>query len=242
MLVPLLGLSSLAGFFVFIIWTVVNLIRKRPKKVPIIGFAACFVIFWICIFADSSDSNEEQDRQMTAEIEQNDTENQDLSNSSFETAEIKQAETTTVAPTPTPTQKAIIDEDDNDLTKAYADEAKEDLKAALEDKYGLVWFGSVRNDTTGNWRLSEYASSEPLEDFSVDYYKAYFEDDKEIHAVINMSTSVTGKISKLSDDLLDVTLFEYVSKEEHDADKLFSGMFLKEYFVTISTGEIEEIQ
>ena len=32
-------------------------------------------------------------------------------------------------------------------------------------------------------------------------------------------------------DMLDVTVYEYVDGEEHDADKLFSGMLLKQYFV-----------
>jgi hypothetical protein len=57
-----------------------------------------------------------------------------------------------------------------------------------------------------------------------------------------MSTNVTGQISKVMDDTLDVTLYEYVEDEEHDAKELFGGMLLKEYWVTISTGEVEEIQ
>ena len=121
-------------------------------------------------------------------------------------------------------------------------DSKEELKNALKDKEGLVWFGDVRNDVTGNWRLSEYASSDTLETFAAEYYNAFFESDDEIHAVINMSTKVTGKITKVMDDTLDVTLYEYVKGEEHDAKELYGGMLLKEYWVTISTGEIEEIQ
>ena len=43
-------------------------------------------------------------------------------------------------------------------------------------------------------------------------------------------------------NLLDVSVYEYVDKEEHDAKLLFSGKLLKEYHVTKDTGEIEEIQ
>ena len=43
-------------------------------------------------------------------------------------------------------------------------------------------------------------------------------------------------------DRLDVSVYEYVDKEEHDAKLLFSGMLLKEYHVNKDTGEIEEIQ
>lgn len=42
--------------------------------------------------------------------------------------------------------------------------------------------------------------------------------------------------------MLDVTIYEYVDKEEHDAKKLFSGMLLTEYFVYIDNGDIEEVQ
>ena len=40
----------------------------------------------------------------------------------------------------------------------------------------------------------------------------------------------------------DVSVYEYVDKEEHDTKLLFSGMLLKEYHVNKDTGEIEEIQ
>ena len=46
----------------------------------------------------------------------------------------------------------------------------------------------------------------------------------------------------LMGNLLDVSVYEYVDKEEHDAKLLFSGMLLKEYHVNKDTGEIEEIQ
>lgn len=119
--------------------------------------------------------------------------------------------------------------------------SNDELKKTIEDTYGLVWCGNVRNDVTGNWRLSEYSSSESLEAFALDYYNAYFENDKEIHAVINMTNKVTGKISAMGDTIT-VTLHEYINGEEHDAKELFGGAVLKEYWITKSTGEIEEIQ
>ena len=44
------------------------------------------------------------------------------------------------------------------------------------------------------------------------------------------------------DNLLDVTIYEYVDKEEHDAKVLFSGMVLDEYFIDIDSGEILNAQ
>ena len=51
----------------------------------------------------------------------------------------------------------------------------------------------------------------------------------------------TKKISVMG-NLLDVSVYEYVDKEEHDTKLLFSGKLLKEYHVNKDTGEIEEIQ
>lgn len=153
-----------------------------------------------------------------------------------ETKEAKITDTSAIKAT-----SATSDEAES-LESTDRSENKEALKEALKDKEGLVWFGDVRNDVTGNWRLAEYASSDTLVTFAAEYYNAFFDSDKEIHAVINMSTHVTGQISKIMDDTLDVTLYEYVDGEEHDAKELFSGMLLKEYLVTISTGDIEEIQ
>ena len=73
------------------------------------------------------------------------------------------------------------------------------------------------------------------------YYKEYFKSDDEIHAIVNFNYKTTTKISVMG-NLLDVSVYEYVDKEEHDAKLLFSGMLLKEYHVNKDTGEIEEIQ
>jgi hypothetical protein len=147
-------------------------------------------------------------------------------------------------------EEAVDEAEETDISIEEAN-ANADIKAetngdaekeALKDKENLVWFGDVQNDVTGKWRLSEYASSDTQETFAVEYYNAFFESDDEIHAVINFTNNTTGKISKIMDDTLDVTIQEYVDGEEHDANELFSGMLLKEYWVTISTGEIEVIQ
>ena len=119
---------------------------------------------------------------------------------------------------------------------------KEELKKAIKDKEHLVWFGDVRNDVTGNWRLSEYTSRDSQESFAADYYKAFFENDKEIHAVINMTLKTTSCLSVIDSNTIDVTIKEYIKGEEHDAKELFGGMLLKEYWVHLDTGDIEEIQ
>ncbi len=99
----------------------------------------------------------------------------------------------------------------------------------------------VHNDVTGKWRIASIAENIEMQDYALDYYKKYFESDDEIHAIVNFNYKTTTKISVMG-NLLDVSVYEYVDKEEHDAKLLFSGMLLKEYHVNIDNGEIEEIQ
>lgn len=99
----------------------------------------------------------------------------------------------------------------------------------------------VPNDVTGNWRVATMAENVEVQDIALDYYKKYFSNDDEIHAIVNFNYKTTTKISVMG-DLLDVSVYEYVDKEEHDANLLFSGMLLKEYHVNKETGAIEEIQ
>jgi len=100
---------------------------------------------------------------------------------------------------------------------------------------------NVPNDVTGNWRIATIAENIEMQDYALDYYKEHFKSDDEIHAIVNFNYKTTTKISVMG-NLLDVSVYEYVDKEEHDAKLLFSGMLLKEYHVNKDTGEIEEIQ
>lgn len=99
----------------------------------------------------------------------------------------------------------------------------------------------VRNDTTGNWRISLIGENIDMSEYALDYYKQYFTDDSEIHFIVNFNYNTTTKIMVMGGDL-DVTVQEYVAKEEHDAKMLGSGTVLAEYFVNIETGEIEKVR
>lgn len=99
----------------------------------------------------------------------------------------------------------------------------------------------VRNDVTGNWRISCIAENIDMSEYALDYYKQYFTDDSEIHFIVNFNYNTTTKIM-VSGGNLDVTVQDYVSKEEHDAKVLGSGEVLAEYFVDKNTGEIEKVR
>lgn len=99
----------------------------------------------------------------------------------------------------------------------------------------------VQNDTTGKWRISLIAENIDMSEYALDYYKQYFTDDSEIHFIVNFNYNTTTKIMVMGGDL-DVTVQEYVAKEEHDAKMLGSGTVLAEYFVNIETGELEKVR
>lgn len=104
------------------------------------------------------------------------------------------------------------------------------------------WFSdSVINDITGRWRISSIASSKDITEYAVDYYNTFFSSDDEIHAIVNFSLNTTTSISAPYSGTLDVAVHEYVSGEEHDANALFGGMLLAEYFINLNTGETKNI-
>lgn len=116
----------------------------------------------------------------------------------------------------------------------------EDMKY-LTETVGLEVPSAVRNDVTGNWRLSRCANTIPVEEYALLYYQNFFKSDEEIHAVVNFTLNTTTRISLMTSSTLCVDVLEYVDKEEHDAKLLFGGNLLREFFIDIETGEIEEI-
>lgn len=135
------------------------------------------------------------------------------------------------------------------------DEAEESPKEETPHRDGMVGISDkdihdtgedfscsrIDNDVTGSWRVSTIANSDvQMEEYALSFHKWKIHSDKEIHAVINFSLNTTTKIM-VQGDVLVVDVYDYVSGEEHDADLMFSGTQLKEYFVYLDNGDIEEI-
>lgn len=147
------------------------------------------------------------------------------------------------------TESADTTKDEDTAQAAVSEdtsEQKEDAAADAEDQTSAIdgikfTVSDVRNDKTGNWRISLIAENIEMQNCALDYYKHYFKDDKEIHAIVNFNCNTTTKISVVGNKL-DVSVFEYVKKEEHDANLLFSGQLLKEYLVDKETGAVEEVK
>lgn len=100
---------------------------------------------------------------------------------------------------------------------------------------------NVRNDTTGKWRLVKIADNINIEEYALSYYDEYFESDDEIHAIVNFNYNTTTKLSVFGDKL-DVEIHEYIDKEEHDANMLFSGMVYEKFQVYFDNGDIEKME
>lgn len=100
---------------------------------------------------------------------------------------------------------------------------------------------SVRNDTTGNWRIALIAENVEVKDIAFDYYKACFKSDSEIHFIVNFNSNTTSSISVMGDTLY-VAVRDYVSGEEHDAKLLGGGTVLGEYYLDKTTGELINLE
>lgn len=103
-----------------------------------------------------------------------------------------------------------------------------------------LFFKSVNEDKTGNWRYATIASNEDIEYYVLSYYKKYFQADNEVHAIIDFTRKTTTRINS-SGGVLTVSILDYVDGEEHDANLMFSGQLLKTYYIYTDNGDIEEL-
>ena len=195
---------------------------KKPWYKRKLIWAIIIIVFIMAIGSNGESTSTENTKQNTAAA---DTQQQPNTES---------ADTTKVEDT----AQAAVSEDTS--------EQKEDAAADAEDQTSAIdgikfTVSDVRNDKTGNWRISLIAENIEMQNCALDYYKHYFKDDKEIHAIVNFNYNTTTKISVVGNKL-DVSVFEYVKKEENDANLLFSGQLLKEYLVDKETGAVEEVK
>lgn len=117
---------------------------------------------------------------------------------------------------------------------------KDELRKTLKQNYSVDAPSEVMDDVTGKWMLSRYASSTQVQNIALDYYNAYFENDDQIHFVINYTLNTTGRITCMGNKL-DVAVMEHIEKEELSAKTLGGGMLYSQYLIDIDTGEIDKL-
>lgn len=203
------------------------------KKQHII-IIAVIVVFWIGhgIIAsnnrqteNTTTENQTDVRGGTAELEKTEVPE---SEKQEETTEQKE---TTEAITEEPTE--IVEHRTGDNIVGISDK---DVTTIYSTKYD-----TVRNDVTGNWKCIVIAENNfNVEDYALSCYKNYFDSDKTILAVENLTTKTSTSISVVS-GLLYVSVYEYTKGEEHDAKAMFGGTHLVDYIVYTDNGDIEKV-
>lgn len=192
------------------------------------------VVFWIGhgIIAsnnrqteNTTTENQTDVRGGTAELEKTEVPE---SEKQEETTEQKE---TTEAITEEPTE--IVEHRTGDNIVGISDK---DITTIYSTKYD-----TVRNDVTGNWKCIVIAENNfNVEDYALSCYKNYFDSDKTILAVENLTTKTSTSISVVS-GLLYVSVYEYTKGEEHDAKAMFGGTHLVDYIVYTDNGDIEKV-
>ena len=203
------------------------------KKQHII-IIAVIVVFWIGhgIIAsnnrqteNTTTENQTDVRGGTAELEKTEVPE---SEKQEETTEQKE---TTEAITEEPTE--IVEHRTGDNIVGISDK---DITTIYSTKHD-----TVRNDVTGNWKCIVIAENNfNVEDYALSCYKNYFDSDKTILAVENLTTKTSTSISVVS-GLLYVSVYEYTKGEEHDAKAMFGGTHLVDYIVYTDNGDIEKV-
>lgn len=207
-----IGMVGFLGFFVFLILLIVRAIKRESKKSAAFGILVCFVLFLAgAMMMPQSD-------------QESDTSNN---------------QTTPDQSTPTQYSTSTPDASSgSDMSKADSiEEVNSPGPCTLPSGFEIrLFYSTVRNDVTGNWRLSASSSSIPVSDCALEYYNDMFASDDEIHAVWNATLGTTTCIKVMS-GLLFVDTYEYVDGEEHDAKLLFSGDLLTSEIIDLNTGE-----
>jgi hypothetical protein len=111
----------------------------------------------------------------------------------------------------------------------------------LSDIDGTFSRNKVNNDVTGKWRVSTIAANVSMEDYAYNYYERFMLSEGQVEAVINFNYNTSTSLSFYG-NFIDVCVYDYVDGEEHDANLMFTGILLKEYYVYTDNGDIVEIQ
>lgn len=148
-----------------------------------------------------------------------------------------QKETMTAKPT---TQSETMGNAEASESEVAADNSEEDAYGTLEG-VDIIFSDSVRDDKTGNWRLSKVTSNKSAEEYALDYYKNYFKGDQEVHAIVNYTLNTTTCVTSIGNKI-NVRVYEHIKDEEQHVKTLFTGQKYAEYNVDKETGAVEKIE
>lgn len=202
------------GFAGCFIWFIILLIARKSTEPAKTGMIICATLLFVGLLTYVVVEHEPTKKEADSTSQSG---NKPDSSSTFDTSK----------------DNVNVDESESDISEDVTKPGPCTLPGGFEI---TLFYSSVRNDVTGNWRLSAGASSIPISECALEYYDAMFTSDDEIHAVWN-STLGTMTSIKVMSGLLFIDTFEYVKGEEHNAKLLFSGMLLNSLILNIETGE-----
>ena len=122
-----------------------------------------------------------------------------------------------------------------------ASDPKQADKDALAEKIGRITFREdLPGDKTGNWRVALINYDGDILEHVLDYYKAYFTSDEEVHFLVNQADDRTVRINAYGTTLL-CTVLERVDGGDFNALMVNTGDELSSYQITVETGEVKQL-
>lgn len=215
------------------------------KKKPFYRRWWFYVIIVLLFFAglgEFSDDEQEVTDGDSAEAEEtvNDDESSTEDNNENESAQEEDSETELK------TEEESEPEEQPETEPEPEEGAWDDLKENIVGKSDKDISGlstqnprDVRNDNTGNWKMSTLSETVSLEEYALSYQNEHMEED-EVHFIVNFAYNTTTSLNDLGGRLY-VDITEYEDGEEHDANEIGSGMLLQSYIV-YPDGDIEEVE
>ena len=243
------ALLFLVSFIVAIVGFVMMFVKRNQTDSKLyrnIGFCGLigFVVFFILTGITAPDVSEDNKSSVETNTTASENDNESVEESESEVPVVSEESTEVVETTEDVTEKATEEATEETLPETEAESLAHITREKFNSELGEVeptWYKSVRNDKTGNWRMLVVYTNKVMDGpLTIDYCDAYWEDESEVHFIVNLYLKTTTVIHKYG-DVAYVTIHEYQDGEEHDAIKLAGGMVYSEFSVNLTTRDVEEI-
>lgn len=211
------------GLIVSLVMMVINLIKKRSKKKPLIALLISIILTFTGLLMPASDMQEKNNELGVEKSTKNNEVNEEVEDVEEKSVEVSNEEGEDTEEIEVETRESSLGKSNKDFTE-------------ITDSNP----GKVREDNTEKWRKITIATTEDINEYLLSYNELYMTEETTVHSIINFTNNTTTMINDFG-SYLSVRIHEYVNKEEHDANKLGSGMLLTEYQIYKDNGDIVKI-
>lgn len=214
----LLMMAGFLGGIGCIVWFIVRLFKRKPKKPAGLGIVLCFVALVAGGALYAPESTESRSAPLSGEPVE----------AELPASQSTVGQNTIPEASPSASQASQIRQDGAVTYK-------------LPNGAELDFYDSVPGDVTGRWRVAVTSSSTSPSNYAVDYYNNVFSSDDEIHAICDPALGTTTRLM-VNAGLLFVDTLKYVDGEERDAKLLFSGDVVRSKILDKETGRPVELE